>query len=1049
MIRVLLVTLLPVAASLAQVDFTREVRPILSDACFQCHGPDDGRRMAGIRLDTREGAMAETRRGKLIVPGAPAKSLILQRIGHEHPGRRMPPPNFRRKLTDKEIATLRTWIEQGAKWQTHWAFETPKRAELPAGKALNPIDRFIDARLAKEKLAPTREADRRTLLRRLTLDLTGLPPTREEVEAFLHDKSPEAYEKQVDRLLASPHYGERMAMDWLDVARYADTHGYHIDSHRDMWPWRDWAINAFNSNMPFDRFTMLQLAGDLRPDAGTEGKTASGFNRNHMINFEGGAIPEEYLVEYVADRAETTSTAWMGLTMGCARCHTHKYDPISHKDYYSFFAFFNNVEEKGLDGKTGNAEPFLKLPTPEQAETEKQIEAGLKNAEAFLESDDVVRGLKEWRSGLIGQPVPLMTEGLVAHYEFDGSFSDASGGYGHGRTLRGDPTFGGGYVGRAAFFDGQTEVRLGSPKVVRTGQPFTIAFWMRPPGSKQDMSVLQQIGEGPERRGWEVRLEDWGLFDIQKRDSRLTFRLASKWPEAALALRTKDRLRQPDWYHVAISSPDGRRAQIYLNGVLADVDVLKDGLAGPVDVTSEIRIGAAEPDMKPFSGGLDDLRMYTKALAPEQVAELGIHYPVRTVLSGISGKPTTADEDRLRAYYLSRVAPAEVRKMWTEFRELRLKSTELEKQILTTMVMNELPEPRETFVLARGDYRNPTEKVTPNVPGVLPPLPATEGKPTRLTLAKWLTDPAHPLTARVAVNRYWQMYFGTGLVKTAENFGSQGELPTHPELLDWLATEFVRTGWDVKAMQRLIVTSAAYKRASHVTPELVAKDPENRMLAHGPRHRLPAEVIRDNALAVSGLLNRKQGGPGVFPYQTPGLWEELAFGDGFSMQEYVQSKGEDLYRRSMYTFWKRTAPPAQLSTFDAPDREKCTARRTITNTPLQALVLLNDPTYVEAARALAQRVLTSDAKKRRSASAIAAEAFETATLRKPEKAELVELTKLAKAQTAYFRRSQKEAVALLGVGESAWDKQLKPADLAAWTVVCSAILNLDETISKE
>ncbi|HYO82196.1 MAG TPA: DUF1549 domain-containing protein, partial [Bryobacteraceae bacterium] len=371
--------LLPILC-LADVDFSRDVRPILSDACFQCHGPDDQRRMAGIRLDTREGALGETKRGKLVVPGDPAKSLILQRIEHEQPARRMPPQAFRRQLTAKEIGVLRTWIEQGAKWQTHWAFEVPKRPELPAGKATHPIDRFIDARLAKEGLTPTREAERRTLLRRLSFDLTGLPPTPEQVNAFLRDRSPDAYEKQVDRLLASPQYGERMAMDWLDVARYADTHGYHIDSHRDMWPWRDWVVDAFNRNLPFDRFTTMQLAGDLLPDAGTEGKIASGFNRNHMINFEGGAIPEEYLVEYVADRAETTSTAWMGLTMGCARCHTHKYDPISHKDYYSFFAFFNNVEEKGLDGKTGNAEPLLKLPTPQQADIEARVEMEIKAA---------------------------------------------------------------------------------------------------------------------------------------------------------------------------------------------------------------------------------------------------------------------------------------------------------------------------------------------------------------------------------------------------------------------------------------------------------------------------------------------------------------------------------------------------------------------------------------------------------------------------------------------------------------------------------------------
>ena len=1039
------------AAGAPGVDFNRDVRPILSENCFQCHGPDEKHRMANLRLDTKEGAFSTTKRGPVIAPGDAAKSLLVARISHADKARRMPPPNSNRSLNDKQIDTLRRWINEGANWQTHWAFTAPQRPELPVVQkpVENPIDRFIEARLEKEKLTPEPEADRRTLLRRLSFDLTGLPPTPEELDAFLADKSSDAYQKQVDRLLASPHYGERMAMEWLDVARYADTHGYHIDSHRDMWPWRDWVIKAFNKNLPFDKFTVLQLAGDLAPDAGVEGKIASGFNRNHMINFEGGAIPEEYLVEYVADRAETTSTAWLGLTMGCARCHSHKYDPISHKEYYQFFAFFNSVNEKGLDGRRGNAEPFLKLPTPAQTVREKEVEAGIKAREAALESKAVIDARQQWKASLESKPVPLNHEGLTAHYEFDGSLSDNSGGYQNGRTLNGDPGFGEGQVAGAIGFDGQTRVTLGSVANFKVEQPFTIAFWLNYGGSKQQMPVLQKIEDGPGRRGWEIWLEEPHLVDIQKRAAQVAVRMNAQWPAQALELRTRDAVTQREWNHVAVVSDGTGKASgvtIYLNGLAVPTEVVKDTLSGSITNSAELQIGRKEADAKPFVGNLDDLRFYSRALAAAEVNRTGVHYPIEAVLSGVGGKVTKADEKRLDDYYLRYVAPADLRQKYAELRDLREESTKLEKEILTTMVMEELEKPRDTFILARGDYRNTTDKVEPGTPAVLPPLPHTEGRANRLTLARWIVDPSNPLTARVTVNRYWQMYFGVGLVKTAENFGSQGEPPSHPQLLDWLATEFIRTGWDVKAMQRLIVTSAAYRRGSQGTPALLEKDPENRLLARGPRYRLPAEMIRDNALAVSGLLNPDLGGPSVFPYQPAGLWEEMAFGDGFSMQSYVQSHGKDLYRRSMYTFWKRSAPPAQLTTFDAPDREKCIVRRTTTNTPLQALVLLNDPTYIEAARGLAERVLSE---KTRSTSKRAALAFELATARPPKKQELSVLVQLAQKQARHFKSAPDEAAELLKNGESPVDAELKPAELATWTVVASTILNLDETISKE
>ena len=1002
--------------------------------------------MANLRLDVREDAL------RVIVPGDSAKSRLYQRVHHTDPKRRMPPQSFDRKLNEKQVELIRQWIDEGAKWETHWAFRAPGRAELPevanAAWAKNAIDRFVLARLEREGLKPSPEADRVTLLRRLTFDLTGLPPTREEVAAYLKDKSADAYEKQVERLLGSTRYGERMAMQWMDLARYADSHGYHIDSHRDMWPWRDWLIRAFNSNLPFDRFTVLQLAGDLLPGAGNEEKIATGFNRNHMINFEGGAIPEEYLVEYVADRVETTATTWMGLTMGCARCHSHKYDPISHKEFYQFFAFFNTVSEKGLDGREGNAKPVLKLPTPDQAALEKDLEARIKALDAALNSDAVKDAIERWQLTLAGKAAAVNRDGMVAHYEMDGSFADSSGRYQHGRTLKGDPVFGQGRIARGVSFDAQTLVSLGDVGGFDRVEPFTMAVWLNYGGSKQPMPVMQRIADRESRRGFEVWYDEPVLVAIQRRAARLVLRLTAQWPSNTLVVRTRDRFTQGEWNHVAIGHDGSGKAAgiaVYINGKPQQVDVLSDALSGSIRNGAELRIGEKEPDAKAFAGGIDDFRLYSRLLPAEEIAYIGVDYPARAILSGVGGKLTKAEEDRLREYYLRYVAPAELREKYTDLQSLRKRAAKLEKEILTTMVMDEAEKPRETFVLARGDYRNQTEKVTPGVPSVLPPLP-NGAKANRLTLANWLVDPQHPLTARVAVNRYWQMYFGTGLVKTAENFGSQGEPPSHPELLDWLATEFIANKWDVKAMQRLIVTSATYRQSSRMTPELREKDPENRLLARGPRFRLPAETVRDNALAVSGLLNPAVGGPSVFPYQPPGIWEELAFGDGFSMQEYVQSHGADLYRRSMYTFWKRTAPPAQMLTFDAPDREKCVARRSVTNTPLQALVLLNDPTYIEAARALASRAIRDGGK---DAARRAAFIFEAATQRAPDKREISVLARLAKQQLATYTRDGEAAAALLKIGESAADTNLKPAELAAWTAVASAVLNLDETITKE
>ena len=1035
-------------AGLKPVDFNREIRSILSDNCFACHGPDEKQRMAKLRLDTREGALGKP---GVIVPGRAADSKLIKRVTAKDPDVVMPPPDSGHKLTEHQIELLKRWIDEGAQWNEHWAYQAPRRPAVPevrdSSRVRNPIDSFILARLEKEGMKPSPEADRITLLRRVYFDLTGLPPSPAETDAFLADRSPDAYEQAVDRLFASPHYGERMAMQWLDLARYADTHGYHIDSQREMWPWRDWVIRAFNRNLPFDQFTVEQLAGDLLPGATREQKVASGFNRNHMVNFEGGAIPEEYQNEYVIDRVETTSNTWMALTMGCARCHTHKYDPISQKEFYQFYAFFNNVPEKGLDGQLGNAEPFLPLPADEPRAKQEELEQSIKDHEKQVD-DKLLKPLREtWEAGHLGRVAVAPRQDLIALYELDGSLSDASGQYRHGRTVSGDPSFNSGPVNRAVSLDGVTQLSFGQVGAFDRDRPFTLAVWMRPNIGKLTGVAFRKTEEGPTRRGYELTLEASRLLGPQRWGAPLTVRLISNWPASAIQIRTRELFNSGEWKHLSLVYDGSGRAaglKIYLNGQPAEVEVLQDRLDGPIGTQAELLIGGKAPE-RGYNGGLDDLRFYGCSLSPEEVERLAVHYPIYTVLSGVGGKKTPEEERRLRNYFLTYFAPDETRRQYLELKDLRKEKEQLDQTIPSVMVMGDLTKSRESFLLGRGDYRNKVEKVVPGVPAILPPLPK-EAPLNRLTLAKWLVDPGHPLTARVAVNHYWQLFFGQGIVKTAEDFGVQGEQPVHPELLDWLATEFIRTGWDVKKIQRLIVTSSTYRQSSKVTPALLEKDPENRWLARGPRFRLPAELVRDNALALSGLLTEDLGGPSVFPYQPAGLWEELAFGDGFSAQTYVQSHGKDLYRRSMYTFWKRTVPPAALITFDAPDREKCLVRRALTNTPLQALVLMNDPTYLEAARVLAQRVLREGGKDSVTRLSFA---FRSVTLRRPTVPEMAVLRNLLNKQLATYRADRRAAQDLLGVGESPVETGLNQSELAAWTMVLSAILNLDETITKE
>ena len=1075
------------------VDFDREIRPILSDTCFTCHGPDEKARVSGLRLDTKEGAFADRGGYRVIVPEKSGESKLYQRISSQDPAVRMPPAWSGRNLTTKQIDLFRRWIDEGAKWETHWAYVPPTRPPMPEVQhkswPKNPIDYFILSRLEQEGLKPSPEADKVTLMRRVTFDLTGLPPTPAEVDTFLADQSPNAYEKVVDRLLKSPHYGERMAMEWLDLARYADTHGYHIDSQREMWHWRDWVINAFNRNMPFDEFTIEQLAGDLLSNATIQQKIASGFHRNHMINYEGGAIPEEYQNEYVVDRVDATATVWMGTTLGCARCHDHKYDPFKQKDFYRFYAFFNDVPEKGLDGQMGNAQPVVQIPTAEQQHQLDELTRRIADLKVAMPEKQVEGLESEWQKTALSSISEAPRNGLIAHYEMEGNLVDSAGKNPPASTQRGQVTFDDGAVGKAGEFNGETDVEFGNAGDFERTETFAIALWFNQAGALDKISrtLVQKVDGSKDRTGYEFFFDELTPVGDLKLGSHLFARLTHRWPDDAIQIRTRERFSQAFYtgggHHLVLNHDGSGKAsglKLYLDGKLQEVEVTQDSLKGSIRTAAPLEIGNKKKG-EPFKGQIDDLRIYNRGLSDSEIEQLAVHEPIRAILSPASTtcaemasvlekdklseseKDPLAEQaqqdskeygikarcqferDRLRDYFLTWAAPDRFKKPYAELKDVEKQEAQLDKVVPTSMVMSEMKKPRETFVLARGDYRNKGEKVSPGVPAVLPPLPK-DAPLDRLGLAKWLVSPSHPLTARVAANHFWQLYFGTGLVKTAENFGAQGEPPSHPELFDWLATEFIRTGWDVKAMQRLIVTSATYRQSSRTTQELLEKDPENRLLAHGPRLRLPAEVVRDNALAVSGLLNPEIGGPSVFPYQPKGLWEEMAIGLVFSAQSYTPSHGKDLYRRSMYTFWKRTVPPPSLATFDAPDREKCTARRLPTNTPLQALVLMNDPTYVEAARALAERAIIEAG---RDPAQRISYAFRLATARKPGPEELKVLSELARQELARYDRDREAALKLLGVGESPFDKKVDVSELAAWTTVASAILNLDETITKE
>ena len=1025
-----------------RVDYNDDVRPILSDRCYSCHGPDQGQRQAGLRLDRESGAFGAAASGAVpIVPGEPAESGLLQRVSSSDPARRMPPAYMGHDpLSEGEIETLRRWIEQGAQWESHWAFSPPTRPDLPqpAGNALNPIDALVADRLAQDGLAPAAPADRRTLARRAALDLTGLPAAPDLVQAFAADPAADAYERLLDRLLGSASYGEHLAGMWLDASRYADTNGYQTDGTRSMWRWRDWVIDAFNRNVPFDQFTLEQLAGDMLPDASRAQIVATGFNRNHRTTAEGGSVNEEFRVEYVADRAETTATVWLGLTLGCARCHDHKFDPLSQREYYQFFAYFNNVQEKGMVWNFGNEDPLLHAPTPEQEDRLAALASDLAGARERWEAlePQIAHEQAEWEASLANDPDLNWSpaRGLRAHAAFDGRLGTASftGGSIDGSRApeQVETEFADGQSGTAAAFDGKRYADLGKVGIFNYMDPLTVSAWIRPE-TAEDGSIVASMGENPIGNGW-------GLF---VRDGKLWWHMSQRWSDLSMRLASQRSIEPGRWQHVLLTYDGKRKAKgvrMYIDGHEQEFEVLFNNLDWPSRSNQSLKVGGGGGLDNRFSGRIDEVRVYGRALAPAEARALASTAPLGVLATIRPRDRTAAQRDKLRSAFLDLAAPPSIRQAGLAAAEAQRRYDAFLDTVPTVMVMKEGPA-RQAYVLERGRYDLHGDPVEAALPDAL--LGATgPGIANRLELARWIVSRSNPLTARVIVNRFWQMLFGVGLVKTVDDFGSQGEAPSNQALLDWVAVEFMDSGWDVKRLLKTIMLSATYRQSSHVDEELLERDPENRLLARGPRFRLAAATIRDQALAAAGLLQRDIGGPSVRPYQPPGLWKEV------SGNAYRPGEGPELYRRSLYTYWKRTVAPPSMMNFDASDREVCTVHVKRTNTPLQALNLMNDTTFVEAARHLADMALRGEA---RGPAARIEEMYLNVLGRLPGEDERDILEDLYRAYADRFRPDRDAAEAFLAVGDSPWNPRADPRELAAYAGVASLVLNLDEAVTKQ
>ncbi|MDW8222508.1 MAG: DUF1553 domain-containing protein [Gemmatales bacterium] len=1039
------------------IDFNRDIRPILSDNCFACHGPDEKARKAGLRLDRKEDAFRMLRDGgHAIVPGKPEASELFLRLTTDNSQARMPPKSSKKQLNSAQIELIRQWILQGAPWSEHWAFVPPSKPAIPEVRdrswPRNPIDRFILARLEAEGLKPAPEADRITLLRRVSLDLTGLPPTPAEVEAFLADSSPQAYENAVERLLRSPRYGEHMARYWLDAVRYGDTHGMHLDNYREIWPYRDWVVRAFNENLPYDQFITWQLAGDLLPNPTEDQLIATGYLRCHVTTNEGGSIEEEVYVRNVVDRVDNFGSVMLGMTFACAQCHDHKYDPVTMRDFYGLFAFLNSMDGPDMDGNRKDPPPVLKVANEQQ----KQQLANLRNRISHLQQRQKQRAseteadFQRWLSGVEAerrqgtsalQQVP--TQGLLGYYPLDDKAGTQVANAADKRSnlqgvVRGNPQWVAGKFGGALRLDGNTFVEVVDARQFDfdRNQAFSYGGWVKL--ANGNGTLISKMEDANAFRGW----------DIFILNDSVSAHVIHRWPDNAIKITAEEKIKRNEWTHVFVTYDGSSKAsglKLYINGKLAKVRVETDSLRDATKNAVSVKIGRRTLS-HPLVGEVDDVRIYTRALTETEVAVLAHGdplFPIAGILAVAPEQRTPQQREQLRQFYLEHF-DAEYKKLVEQVASLQAEEKRLDASLPTTLIYRERAQPRPAYILIRGEYDRKGEQVGRQVPAFLPEL-RPEHPRNRLGLAQWLLERNHPLTARVAVNRFWQQVFGVGLVKTSDDFGRQGEPPSHPELLDWLAIHFQESGWNVKELMKLMVTSATYRQAAVTTPEKLARDPGNRLLSRGPRFRLDAEVLRDQALSVSGLLVERLGGPPVRLPQPPGIWEAVAF-VGSDTREFRADTGRDkVHRRSLYAFWKRTAPPPQMTAFDAPSREACVVRRERTNTPLQALVLMNEVQYVECARALAERAMKETG---RTPIERIRYIFRLATCRFPEPAELTALQQTYENCRQRYQQNPSAARQLIQLGESQPAADLDSVELAALTVVGNAILNLDEVLNK-
>jgi mono/diheme cytochrome c family protein len=1035
----------------ATINFNREIRPIFTENCFACHGPDNNSRKAGLRLDTKEGIFEKTKKHEpAVVPGSVEKSELWARINATDPDDVMPPPKSRKVLKPEQKELLRKWILAGAPWQGHWAYIKPERPPVPnvsqrGFEIRNPIDAFILAKLQSKGLKAAPEADRRTLVRRVSLDLTGLPPKPDLVEAYLNDRSGAAYQNLVKRLMNSPQWGEHRARYWLDAARYADTHGLHFDNYREMWPYRDWVIKAFNRNLPFDRFIVEQLAGDLLDDPDVDQLVATGFQRCNITTNEGGTIDEENLANYANDRVTTTGWVFLGTTLNCAACHDHKFDPITQKDFYSMEAFFRNTTQPAKDGNIKDSNPSILVPqTPEDTRRWDALPAEISAAKRKVDQrrKEARSAFDTWladaKADEFGREIP--TKGLTVHALLNEQRSNNVIALIRGEpltiSLTNDLEWQDGKLGRALVLKAANTLDLGEAGDFESTNAFSYGAWVRVSKAEGSGAVVARMDVEKDFRGWDLLLSD----------KKFAVHIVHKWPDNAIKVSTKDDvIKEKTFQHVFVTydgSGKAKGVRVYIDGTEASLKVDKDTLNGSIHTPVSLRVGQRSKGQELERGRVQDLRLYERKLATKEVAALAKVVPVYQALTLAADQRTPEQTENIYDYWLT-TRDEPYLKLTKASAALKSEQDAIKERNPVTHIQREKTDSMPmAYVLFRGQYDKPKDKVIAATPAVLHTMPP--GAPTnRLGLAQWLISRENPLTARVTVNRFWQEVFGVGLARSAEDFGTTSEPPSHPDLLDWLAVEFVESGWDVRHIFELIVTSSTYRQSPEVTPEKLEKDPQNRLLSRGPRFRMDAEMVRDYALAASGLLVAKVGGPSVKPYQPEGVWEAVAMPES-NTKKYKRDSGDSLYRRSLYTFWKRAAPPATMDIFNAPSREVCAVRRERTDTPLQALVTLNDPQFVEAARRLAEATLTNSGNEEAALDEMAMRLL-ARPLTSKEKA-VVKKT-LAGMRT-FYERDAEAAKQLLSIGESKAGESIPAPQLAAMTMVANQLMNLDEVLNK-